>query len=570
MLCGSDGLSTINTTVTGSIDIDAIFQTEEKGDGDPLEQVVLHVGAFGTYQRLLFMSILPFGLFFAFVYFVQMFITATPQRHWCLVPELAHLDLELRRNLSIPGAAAGDTWDQCVMYDADWTEVLETLVPPSSDTPTTPCRHGWEFEFEDIPYPTVTSERGWVCDRAWLVPMSQTLAFTGSLVGGVSFGWLADKFGRLPIFIASNLVGCAGGLGSVFTTGFWDFAVCRFLVGVSCDTCFMMIYIIALEYVGFRYRTLVANMSLALFFGTGCVILPWLALWMADWRRLLLLTSTPMLIVCAAPWLIPESARWLVSQGRTKEALKILREIENVNKTKIPPDVLDNFLASSNQMKSDESVLILFKNVPLRKVLLLMICAMMTCALLFDGLVRLSETLGGDFFVTFTLTSATEIPSTAILILVLDRWGRRWLMFGPMSLVGVLCICAAFMPRGLPTVAMAVVARFFTNMSYNTAIQWSTELLPTGVRTSGFSIIHLTGYVAASISSFVVYADQKFEALPLLLLGGVAIIGGCAGLFLPETCDKPMPQTIADGERLANSRTLKLGCGKAKDIAETT
>lgn len=50
----------------------------------------------GRYQKLLFVAMLPFGLFFAFVYFVQMFIAATPQRHWCRVPELDHLEPHIR------------------------------------------------------------------------------------------------------------------------------------------------------------------------------------------------------------------------------------------------------------------------------------------------------------------------------------------------------------------------------------------------------------------------------------------------------------------------------------------
>lgn len=43
-------------------------------------------------------------------------------------------------------------------YDTNWTEVLNTLSPPPSETPLIPCQHGWEFEFKDIPYETVTTE----------------------------------------------------------------------------------------------------------------------------------------------------------------------------------------------------------------------------------------------------------------------------------------------------------------------------------------------------------------------------------------------------------------------------
>lgn len=44
------------------------------------------------------------------------------------------------------------------MYDANWTQVLANLTPPDPGTPVVPCRDGWEFLYEDIPYSTVVSE----------------------------------------------------------------------------------------------------------------------------------------------------------------------------------------------------------------------------------------------------------------------------------------------------------------------------------------------------------------------------------------------------------------------------
>lgn len=65
----------------------------------------------------------------------------------------------------------------------------------------------------------------------------------------------------------------------------------------------------AIEYVAPRHRTGVATLAIAIFFGTGCVALPWIALWIADWRMLVWVTSLPMFLVIPAPWLLPESAR---------------------------------------------------------------------------------------------------------------------------------------------------------------------------------------------------------------------------------------------------------------------
>lgn len=36
--------------------------------------------------------------------------------------------------------------------------------------------------------------------------------------------------------------------------------------------------------------------------------------------------------------------------------------------------------------------------------------------------------------------------------------------------------------------------------------------------------------------------------LPLVIMGGVSIVGGIAGLRLPETLHQKLPQTVQEGE----------------------
>ncbi|CAH3860637.1 organic cation transporter protein-like isoform X1 [Pieris brassicae] len=553
------------TDVSGTEEAAEELNKKPKSDGsDALESVIMHVGEMGLYQKLLFAMMAPFGIFFAFVYFVQMFITATPQRHWCRVPELEHLDMEVRRNLTTP--VIGDEWEKCLMYDTNWTEVLINMTAPITAN-LIPCRDGLEFELGDIPYHTVVSERSWVCEKASYAPIAQATFFAGSTLGGILFGWIADFYGRVPALVGANIIAFVGSVATIYTTSLWDFIISRFIVGMSYDTIFMAMYILALEYVGPRHRTWVANISIAIYFGGGCLMLPWIAIAVGDWKKLLWYTSLPYLIVVFVPFIVPESARWLASRGRVNQAVKVLKRFEKVNGTTIPQDVLDDFIVSASQTRQNkqESIKSVFKSGPLRRMMFLMVMAYMACAIIFDGLVRMSEGLGLDFFITFTLTSATEIPSVTLLALVLDRWGRRNLVCGPLIISGTLCFIAAFVPKGVPQVSLAIMARFMINMAYNSAMQWCTELLPTAVRASGSSLIHVSGYVATVVSPFVVFSERLWRSLPLLILSVIAMTAAAFGFMLPETKGRPMPQTIEDGERIVRSYTL---CGSTP-VGET-
>lgn len=64
----------------------------------------------------------------------------------------------------------------------------------------------------------------------------------------------------------------------------------------------------------------------------------------------------------------------------------------------------------------------------------------MLVSLAYDGHLRNVSNLPLDVFVSFSVTSATELPADTFLVLTLDRWGRRWMAFGTLGLSGVLSV----------------------------------------------------------------------------------------------------------------------------------
>jgi len=85
---------------------------------------------------------------------------------------------------------------------------------------------------------------GWVCDKAALPTIAQAVFFGGAILGGLIFGWMADRYGRIPALVWTNLIGFMAGIATAFVTTFWAFCVCRFLVGLAFDNCFTMMYIL--------------------------------------------------------------------------------------------------------------------------------------------------------------------------------------------------------------------------------------------------------------------------------------------------------------------------------------
>lgn len=85
------------------------FETDVKGESlnlpqqPPTSQKIMdfddflpYVGEFGRYQKILFLWMIPFSFFIAFVYFSQTFMIVVPEEHNCLIPDLQHLSRENR------------------------------------------------------------------------------------------------------------------------------------------------------------------------------------------------------------------------------------------------------------------------------------------------------------------------------------------------------------------------------------------------------------------------------------------------------------------------------------------
>lgn len=534
------------------------FKEDSNNDVD-YDQLLSSAGEFGRYQWFLFFSTFPFYIYGTFSYFSQMFMTEPSQNHWCWIPELANLSEIDRRTLAIPSDEnARFGYSQCTAYVANWSEVLINGLTPDESWPTQKCQHGWEFDKTEIPYPTVSSEWGWVCDKDSYQATAQSIYFVGSIVGGFIVGWVADRYGRIPAAVFANMIGCVAGVVSIFAKTFVEFSICRFFMGMSYDNCMMMMYLLVLEYVGPKYRTIIANAPFAIFYTLGVTTLPWISLACGHWKTISLATSIPMALAVLTPFIVPESPRWLLSKGRVDEAIKKVINIGKVNKKEVSSKVVEQFkltLAKEQKVKSVSS-LELLKRPSLRKIFISMCLLYMICMIVFDSLVRSIGSLGFDFFLSFTLVSFTEFPALAIVAFVLDLTGRKWLSIVSFIFCCAFSIATAFVGGGLPSVLCAVVARFCVNICVNTAIQWVAEMLPTPVRGSGASIVHTCGYVATVISPYIVYLETYVTWLPLVIVGTLAGLGAILAFILPETAGRDMPHTFEDAEELVRNQKL--------------
>lgn len=285
------------------------------------------------------------------------------------------------------------------------------------------------------------------------------------------------------------------------------------------------------------------------------MMVPWLAYGLGKWRLFSFIGAVPICLGLCSYFVLPESARWLVSVGKVDDAIDILQSIAATNKAKISKQLWENFRESCTQFYREEiegrdfTIMSIFRRGRLARYMVLMIFIWMSVSLMYDGHVRAASVLDKEnVFVVFSIACATELPGDLLVIITLDRFGRRWCAFTATILSGIFSLIAGNMINPMAVLAAALCGRFFANVSYNIGLQWAAEILPTVVRAQGMSFIHTLGFVAMLLSPPIIYLSHLSIALMLLTLGVLGILGGLLSLFLPETLHEDLPQTLSEGD----------------------
>ncbi|XP_043580455.1 carcinine transporter-like isoform X2 [Bombus pyrosoma] len=529
---------------------------------ESFDDVLPYVGDYGRYQWLLLLSLLPYGATYAFLYFSQFFITIIPTEHWCRIDELVNSNFteEERIKIAIPPTHVYPYYEQCQRKDLNFTELLKSDKSLSSldfeTNETIKCTQ-WEYNFTQIPYPSIGTELDWVCDREYLVSTAQAIFFCGSIIGGFLVGWIADHKGRIPALMFCNGIALFASIFTASANSFWSFAVCRFLTGLAFDNCINIPLIIVLEYMAVSKRTLVVNIAFGVYFAVASTILPWIAYYIANWRYFTYVTAMPLLSVAITPWILPESARWYVSNGMMDKVVEKLRRIARINRRNPDSRIYDIFVSNmeaSDKIQESATLLDLFKTPRLARNTILLVAFWCFTVISFDGHVYSLKLIQSSVFVSFSIACATELPAGLLLALLLDRWGRRLCGFLTLAMTCVLSIAELMLHSMLAKLVMSVLSRFCLNMAANVGLQYAAELLPTPVRSQGVSFIHIFGIVAHSLAPYITDSAAIWEGFPMMIISTVSFFGAALVLFLPETVGQNLPQTIKQGEEFGRDQ----------------
>ncbi|XP_040837794.1 solute carrier family 22 member 9-like isoform X2 [Ochotona curzoniae] len=254
-------------------------------------------------------------------------------------------------------------------------------------------------------------------------------------------------------------------------------------------------------------------------------------------------------------WVL-ESARWLIINNKPKEALKELQRAAHRNGVKNSGDfltleVLNSAMKEELQVvQKKPSARDLFRSPILRKRICLMCFVRFATFMHLFGLSLHLQQLGSNVFLFQVLFGAVTLPANYVALLLLNHLGRRISQLLLMVLVGICILALIFVPQETQILRM-VVATLGGGLSFGaltSCLSHGNELIPTIIRATVAGIAGIAGSLGSSLAPLFMILMVYYAPSPWIIYGACSILAGLAVLLLPETRNKPLPDSIQDLE----------------------
>ncbi|NXT20200.1 S226A protein, partial [Syrrhaptes paradoxus] len=511
-----------------------------------------HVGGMGRFQVASALLLSLPVLMMASHNLLQNFTAATSD-HRCRLRWEANatgLDLQDLVKVSVPRG------ERCQRFVTPqwWLLEVNSSAPNSSWPETEPCRDGWTYD-RSVFTSTIITEWDLVCSSRGLKQLAQSLYMAGVLVGGIVFGGLSDKFGRRSLLIWCYLQMGVMGTCSSFSPTFTVYCLFRFLTGMAFSGVVLNSVCLSLEWLPTRARAPMGTF-MGYCYTTGQFLLAGIAYAVPDWRWLQLTVSLPFFCFFFYSWWLTESARWLVMVGKSQQALKELQRVARINGKKEEGDKLDIETLKSYMQKEMASsktrhtVLDLVRTPVVRRISCCLCFVWFSTSFAYYGIAMDLQNFDFNIYVIQLIFGAVDIPAKLFSILTITFVGRRFTQSTTLILAGLAILANVLVPRDLRTLrtALAVFGKGCLAASFNCVFLYTGELYPTVIRQTGMGLANTMSRLGSITAPLVKMVGEVFPTLPFIIYGAAPVVSGLVAIFLPETRDMALPETVEEVE----------------------
>ncbi|XP_046399206.1 organic cation transporter protein-like [Ischnura elegans] len=543
------------------------------------DRILDELGHFGRYQLINYL-LLFIPLFFTSAFVLTFAFAAGEPDYRCLVPEcengLGPYSPTWLKN-AVPFGEDGRP-SLCTRYAvstgaSDWVNG----TCPADGFLKNVTHHCNDLIFRGEMVTIVNTFNLTCVNNKWKLTLIGTMNFLGQFFGLPLAGAMSDRFGRRTVLVSAIIGQSICGIAKALAPSYLFYITLEFMETLIGGGLFPTLFVLALELVGPSRRT-IGGVSINVIYAFGTAYLALLAWALPYWRHMLFAVYAPTLIFILYLWLIPESVRWLMSRGRFEDASSVVHKAATRNGVQLSNVALSMFKSSSDSNGTPQTERVessddipdgfqfkLIKEMLTSKILVIRLLVnfvcWISCTVVYYGLSLGSVTLSGDKYMNFAVTALVEAPGNIIVWPMMEWVGRRKTLSATLILAGILCIVVPFLSHDeelqwLVTTSF-MLGKIFITGSFNVLYTYSSEMFPTGLRSSSLAACSTFGRIGSMLAPQAPLLAVYGASLPYIVFGAMALIAGFSSLILPETLNQNLPDTVKEAEELSWRNTKK-------------
>jgi MFS transporter, putative metabolite:H+ symporter len=383
-----------------------------------------------------------------------------------------------------------------------------------------------------------------------------SIGYAGQVIGGILSGWLAERYGRVPLMVANIVLFSFISFCCIFAGSYAALLTLRFLqgIGLGGEVPIANTYISEFAKSTNRGHFVLIQQLMFPIGLTTVALVGTFAVPVLGWQWMFVLGALPVLLALPMVRLLPESPRWLASRGRGEDADRVLTSIEaQVSRhgaVTLPPIPAD--LAPA--LPSTANFLSLFSGIYLKRTLSLWVLWFCTYGITYAMTGWLPSIMRKVYHQTVAQSNlyGFVVNFTGLFVLLfaaftIDKIGRKRAFSIGFLLAAVPLLVAAFTPNlgAFALVTLATLAFAAMGMIPGSLGMYTAENYPNHLRAIGSGASSISQRLSSVVGPYLVGI-----ILPAHGVGGVfgmfavfAVIGGitCA-LFSQETAGKTLEQ----------------------------